>query len=69
MKVSIKDLQVTMEIKNNGIEIDVTDNDGVHKGDLFVTKTQLIWCNGKTRRENGKTITWSEFAEYMDDRP
>jgi len=34
MKVSIKDLSVTMEIKNNGIELDVYDNSGKHLGDL-----------------------------------
>jgi hypothetical protein len=28
MKVSVKDLAVTMDLGNNGIELDVYDNDG-----------------------------------------
>jgi len=65
MKVFIKKLQVDMDIKNNGIELDVSETDGGHKGDLYITKTQLIWCAGKTKRKNGKTISWDDFANYM----
>jgi len=64
-KVFIKDLKVEMEVKNVGIELDVSDNDGAHKGDLYVTKTGLIWCPGKVARENGKQIGWDAFADYM----
>lgn len=69
MKVYIKKLQVDMDIKNNGIELDVSDNNGSHMGDLYVTKTQLIWCTGRTRKPNGKTISWDDFAAYMAQRP
>lgn len=65
MKVSVKDLQVSMEVKNNGIELDISDNNEVHLGDLFVTKKYLIWCSGKTQRENGKKIKWENFIAYM----
>lgn len=65
-KVFIKDLQVDMEIKNAGIELDVSDSGGAHKGDLYVTKTGLIWCPGKTTRANGKQIGWHDFAAYME---
>ena len=57
MNVSIKDLAVTMDVKNKGIELDVYDNDGQHLGDLVVTKTKLVWCKGKTKAENGKAIS------------
>jgi hypothetical protein len=66
MKVSVKDLSVTMEIKNNGIELDVYDNAGKHLGDLVVTKSRLIWCKGKTDRKNGKPISWDEFIQMME---
>jgi hypothetical protein len=66
MKVSVKDLSVTMELKNSGIELDVYDNNGIHLGDLVVTKAKLIWCKGKTARENGISITWNEFINYME---
>jgi len=65
MKVFIKKLQVDMDVKTKGIELDVSNNDGSHKGDLYVTKTQLIWCAGKIGMKNGKKITWDDFAKYM----
>ena len=67
MKVLVKDLNVSMEVKNNGIELDISDNDGAHLGDLYVTKKRLIWCVGKTQRENGKKIKWQDFISYMEN--
>ncbi len=67
MKVSVKDFNVTMEIRNNGIELDITDNNDQHMGDLVITKTKLIWCQGKTRQENGIPIKWEDFINYMEN--
>jgi hypothetical protein len=50
MKVSIKEFDVEMTVKNNGIEFEVRDNDDVFLGDLYVTKKHIIWCEGKTGR-------------------
>ncbi len=69
MKVSIKDLAVTMEIKNTGIELDVYDNEDKHLGDLVVTKSKLIWCPGKTKVENGHVIKWDDFITHMKTLP
>ena len=66
MKVSIKDLSVDMEIKNIGVELDVYNTDGKHLGDLIVTRTNLIWCKGKTGRDNGKKISWKKFIEWAE---
>jgi hypothetical protein len=66
MKVSIKDFDVAMDVKNNGIELDICDNDGTHLGDLVVTKARLIWCKGKINRKNGKEVTWEKFISYMN---
>lgn len=67
MKVSIKDLSVDMEIKNTGVELDVYSADGnTHLGDLFVTKTGLIWCKGKTARANGNKVSWDEFIGWIE---
>jgi hypothetical protein len=66
VNVSIKDFDVAMEVKNNGIEFDVADTAGDHIGDLIVTKTKLIWCQGKTGRKNGKKVKWSEFIAFME---
>ena len=68
MNVSIKDLAVSMAIKNKGIELDVYSTDDTHLGDLVITKTKLIWCNGKTKPEKGKAIPWTEFIDLMNAR-
>jgi hypothetical protein len=68
MKVSIKRFDVEMAIKNNGIELDVSNTDDSHRGDLVVTKTSLIWCPGKTARDNGKKVSWDDFIKYMESR-
>lgn len=66
MKVSIKELSVSMEVKNRGMELDVYDNQENHLGDLIVTKTGLTWCKGRTRREGGKAVSWKAFIEWME---
>jgi hypothetical protein len=68
MNVSIKDLAVSMAIKNKGIELDVYDTDETHLGDLVITKTKLIWCAGKTKTANGKAISWKDFIAVMNAR-
>lgn len=67
MNVSIKTFDVAMDVKTNGIELDVSDPSGTHLGDLFVTKTKLIWCKGRTTRQNGKEVTWEKFMAYMEN--
>ena len=67
MKVSIKDLSVSMEIKSKGIELDVYSPDGkTHLGDLVVTSTGLTWCKGKTSPANGKKIEWKKFIALAE---
>ena len=66
MKVSIKRFGIDMEVKNNGIELDVCN--GGHLGDLVITKTKLIWCEGKAHQKNGKEIPWLDFIAYMNGR-
>jgi len=66
MKVSVKDLAVTMDIKNKGVELDVYDNNDKHLGDLVITKSKLVWCKGKTAVANGKDIKWQDFINYME---
>jgi hypothetical protein len=69
MKVTIKSFDVEMEVKNNGIEFEVYSADGEnHLGDLILTKRNLIWCNGRTRRANGKDISWQKFIPGRTSR-
>ena len=66
MKVSVKDFGVDMEVKNRGIEFEVHDNAGNFKGDCYVTKSGLIWCEGKTQKKNGIRVSWDEFIDWMN---
>lgn len=66
MPVSIKKFDVQMDVKNNGVEFDVYDNDGTFRGDIIITKSGVIWCNGKTNRKNGVKVSWNEFIDWMN---
>lgn len=65
MEVRIKDFRIDLEIKNSGLELEVRDPDGAFRGDCYVTKTGLTWCEGKTTRKHGKKVTWNEFIEWV----
>ena len=68
MKVSITSFGVDMDVRNKGIEFEVRDTNDSFLGDCYLTKTGLIWCNGRTTKSNGKQIGWAEFIEYMHGR-
>ncbi|MEA1943711.1 MAG: hypothetical protein U9P68_15820 [Pseudomonadota bacterium] len=65
MKVKIKSFSVDMEVKNSGIEFQVHDNSGNFLGDCYVTKSGVIWCQGKTHKKNGAHASWDEFIQWM----
>lgn len=69
MKVGIKDLAVSMEVKNKGVEFEIYDSDDKFLGDLVVSKARLVWCPGKTTVDNGHPIKWSDFIEFMTTQP
>ncbi len=67
MKVLIKEFGLDMEVKTKGIELEIRSANGKKQlGDLVVTKTQIIWCKGRTTRENGVPVTWNEFISWME---
>ena len=65
MKVKVKEMDVNMEVKNNGIEFEIRNTDDTFLGDCIVNKKGLIWCQGKTSRENGKQVSWDKFIQWM----
>ena len=65
MDVSIKSFDVDMAVKNKGIELEIHEPGGKMLGDLIVTKTHLIWCPGKTNRNNGHKVTWTDFINWV----
>lgn len=67
MKVTIKEFNVDMEVKNSGVEFDVYSPDGsTHHGDLVLTKSGIVWCKGRTKRENGISLNWTRFIELIE---
>ncbi len=66
MKVKIKDFKVAMDVKTSGVEFEVRNNDDTFRGDCFVTKTGLVWCEGKTKKANGKAISWNDFIDWAN---
>lgn len=66
MKVSIKDLSVSMDLGNNGVELDVYDNQDKHLGDLRIGRGTIEWCQGRTRTGNGVRKTWKELIDWFE---
>jgi hypothetical protein len=67
MKVKIKEFGLDMAVKNRGIELEIRDTSGkTQLGDLILTKTQIIWCKGKTSRERGVHVRWEDFIAWME---
>ena len=66
MKINIKELQVSMSLGNNGITLDVSNNDGTRRGALHIGRAKIIWCKGKTKKENGKSKTWDELIDHFN---
>jgi len=64
MDVWIKSFDVKMEVKTNGMELEVRDNSG-QVGDCYVNKTGLTWCRGRTRRAQGIKLSWAELQEIL----
>ncbi len=68
MKVTVKNFDVAMEVKNKGIEFEVHSPDGEkHLGDVVLTKSGLVWCKGRTRAGNGIKISWKKFITWMEE--
>ena len=69
MKIKIKDLQVSMDLANDGIQLAVNDNKDEYLGSLYVGKAHVIWCKGKTQKANGVKKTWADFITAFDAPP
>jgi len=68
MQVSVKDLQVTMDLGNNGIELDVYTTSNEHLGDLRIGRGTIEWCKGKTNKGNGVQVSWNELIEWFESQ-
>ena len=63
MKVWIKSFDVEMQVKQNGIELEVRSTDGkTQLGDCYATMTGLVWCKGKITKPKGIKLSWNDLA-------
>jgi hypothetical protein len=65
MQVTIKDLAVSMELGNPGVEFDVYDANGNHLGDFRISNATVEWCKGRTRSGNGVQRSWEELIRWF----
>lgn len=69
MKVTIKSFDVAMEVKHNGVELEIKSPDGSsHHGDCYVTMTGLIWCKGRATKANGVKIKWDQLMAICESK-
>jgi hypothetical protein len=68
MQVSIKKLNVTMNLGSEGLTLDVYDTDGKFRGDLRVGKAKIEWCKGKTHKGNGVEVSWDELIDWFEQQ-
>jgi hypothetical protein len=66
VRVSIKDLAVSMELGNKGLELDVYDTQGNHLGDLCIGRGTIEWCKGRTHRGNGVQKSWDQLIQFFE---
>jgi hypothetical protein len=67
MQVKIKELAAEIELKNKGIELEIRDPSGNFIGDLVINKSNIIWCEGRTKVENGIKLSIPNFIQKMKD--
>jgi hypothetical protein len=69
MNVKIKNFDVDVDVKTNGIEFEVrTPDKKTQLGDCYLTMTGLIWCPGRTSKKNGVKVTWQEFMDLLSSK-
>ncbi|URL58041.1 hypothetical protein IM816_15755 [Luteibacter flocculans] len=63
MEVWVKSFDVEMQVKQNGIELEVRNPNGSSQlGDCYATMTGLVWCKGRTTKKHGVKLKWEDIA-------
>jgi hypothetical protein len=68
MQVSVEDLEVSMDLGNNGITLSVRDTNGDYLGKLRIGRAKIEWRQGKAN-PRGQT-TWPQLINFLqgDDK-
>jgi hypothetical protein len=65
MRVSIKELNIPLNIGTSGTKIQVSAPHGKHIGYLIVNKTGVTWLNGK--EQSGKCLEWNDLIRCIGE--
>ena len=68
MRVILKDIDVDIELGNNGILLQVYDNKDEYLGKLRIGKATVEWCRGRTVIGNGKKVPLAELIDNLNKR-
>ncbi len=67
MAVEIKSLGLPIPIKTVGVEFEIRTTDNKEQlGDLYITGSKIIWCKGRTSKENGVSLSWDKFIKLVE---
>ncbi len=58
---------VELKLGNNGIVLNIADNQGKHQGKLRIGQATVEWY-GKTRMGNGKKIRVTKFVDILNEQ-
>lgn len=65
MQVSIKELNIPLNVGNTGTGFQVKSTKGKHMGRLYISKSGATWFKG--REVNGKSVSWEELIEFISE--
>ena len=66
MKVNAKLDDVTITLGNKGITLNISTNDGKHRGDLRLGQATVEWMKGRTHEGNGIKIPLSKLLDMIE---
>lgn len=65
MRVIVRDIDVAIELGNNGITMEVRDSAGGLVGKLRLGKATVEWCQGKVSIGKGKMVPIEDVIDYI----
>lgn len=65
LQVHIKDFDVDMTLGNNGLTLQIWDNQNRYLGKLRIGKATVEWCAGRTHMGNGKKLGVRELIDII----
>ena len=66
MQIGISGFDVKMSLGNNGVVLQVWDNQDNYLGKLRIGKATVEWCRGRTRIGNGVRVNWQELIDWFE---